>query len=51
MAETRKLAGQPAFYHRARLNGAASVGMYTGEMEAESPGDEDPPHRRDWRDD
>ena len=44
-------AGQRAFYHRARLNGAASVGMYTGEMEAESPGDEDPPHRREWRDD
>jgi len=43
-------AGQRAFYHRARLNGAASVGMYTGEMEA-SPGDEDPPHGHDWRDD
>jgi len=44
-------AGQRAFCHRARLNGAASVGTYTGEMEAASPSDEDPPHRLDWRDD
>jgi fructose-bisphosphate aldolase, class I len=44
-------AGQRAFYHRARLNGAASVGRYTDEMEAASPSDEDPPHRRDWSDD
>jgi fructose-bisphosphate aldolase, class I len=44
-------AGQRAFYHRARLNGAASVGKYMDEMEAASPSDEDPPHRRDWSDD
>jgi fructose-bisphosphate aldolase class 1 len=35
--------GQGAFYRRARLNAAASVGA--------SPSDEDPPHRHDWRDD
>jgi fructose-bisphosphate aldolase, class I len=44
-------AGQRAFYERARLNGAASVGKYTCEMEAASPSEDDPPHRRDWRDD
>ena len=44
-------AGQGAFYRRARLNAAASVGTYTSEMEAASPSDEDPPHRHDWRDD
>jgi fructose-bisphosphate aldolase, class I len=44
-------AGQRAFHHRARLNGAASVGKYTGGMEAASPSDDDPPHHRDWRDD
>ena len=44
-------AGQHAFYQRARANGAASVGQYTDEMEAASPGADDPPHRRDWRDD
>jgi hypothetical protein len=43
--------GQRAFYHRACLNGAASVGKYTDEMEAASPSGDDPPHRRDWRDD
>jgi fructose-bisphosphate aldolase class I len=40
-------AGQRAFYQRARCNGAASLGKYTGEMEAEpvsAPGLE---HRRD----
>jgi fructose-bisphosphate aldolase class I len=40
-------AGQRAFYQRARCNGAASLGKYTGEMEAEpvsAPGSE---HRRD----
>jgi len=30
-------AGQQAFYHRARLNGAASVGKYMDEMEAALP--------------
>ncbi len=44
-------AGQQALYRRARFNGAASVGEYTAEMEAASPDAEDPPHRRDWRDD
>jgi fructose-bisphosphate aldolase, class I len=43
--------GPQAFYHGARLNGAASVGKYTDEMEAASPSSDDPPHRRDWRDD
>jgi len=40
-------AGQRAFYQRARCNGAAILGKYTGEMEAEpvsAPGSE---HRRD----
>ena len=44
-------AGQQALYRRARFNGAASVGEYTAEMEAASSDAEDPPHRRDWRDD
>jgi fructose-bisphosphate aldolase class I len=44
-------AGQKALYHRARSNGAASIGKYTDEMEMASPNADDPPHRRDWRDD
>jgi fructose-bisphosphate aldolase class I len=44
-------AGQKALYRRARANGAASVGKYTDEMEVALPGADDPPHRRDWRDD
>jgi fructose-bisphosphate aldolase, class I len=44
-------AGQEALYHRARCNGAASLGRYTDEMETASPSADDPPHRRDWRDD
>jgi fructose-bisphosphate aldolase class I len=44
-------AGQQALYHRARFNGAASVGKYRDEMEMESAGADDPLHRRDWRDD
>ena len=44
-------AGQRAFYHRARCNGAASVGKYGDAMEAASSTADDPPHRRDWRDD
>ena len=44
-------AGQKALYHRARSNWAASVGKYTDEMEMASPNADDPPHRRDWRDD
>ena len=44
-------AGQQALSRRARSNGAASVGKYTDEMEMASPSADDPPHRRDWRDD
>jgi len=44
-------AGQQALYRRARSNGAASVGKYREEMEMASAGADDPPHRRDWRDD
>ena len=44
-------AGQKALYRRARSNGAASVGKYRDEMEEASPSADDPPHRRDWRDD
>jgi fructose-bisphosphate aldolase, class I len=43
-------AGQQALYRRARSNGAASLGTYTNAMEAEA-GADDPPHRREWRDD
>jgi fructose-bisphosphate aldolase class I len=43
--------GRRALYHRANANAAASVGKYTNEVEAESPDADDPPHRRDWRDD
>ena len=43
-------AGQRALYHRARCNGAASVGKYTDEMEMGLPGAESV-HRREWRDD
>jgi len=44
-------AGQRAFHHRARCNGAASVGKYSDAMEAASPTADDPLHSRDWRDD
>jgi fructose-bisphosphate aldolase class I len=44
-------AGRRALYHRASCNGAASVGKYTDAMEADLPSADDPPHRRDWRDD
>ena len=44
-------AGQSALYRRTSCNGAASVGKYTDEMELESVSSDDPPHRRDWRDD
>ena len=49
--EDNLAAGQRALYHRASSNGAACVGKYMDEMEAASPSDEDPPHRRDWSDD
>ena len=45
------VAAQSALYHRAKCNGAASMGKYTQEMEAGSASADDPPHRRDWRDD
>jgi hypothetical protein len=44
-------AGQRAFYHRARLNRAATLGKYTDEMEAASPSEGEAPHRLDWHDD
>jgi len=43
--------GQRALYHRASLNSAASLGKYTDEMEASLQSFDDPPYRRDWRDD
>jgi fructose-bisphosphate aldolase, class I len=49
--EENLAAGQTALYRRANCNGAASVGKYTDEMELETVGADDPPHRRDWRDD
>ena len=45
------VASQQAFYQRAKLNGMATVGKYTNEMEEASPSVDDSPHRRDWRDD
>jgi fructose-bisphosphate aldolase class I len=44
-------AGQQALSHRARCNGAASLGMYTDEMETGSVGAGVPPHRHEWHDD
>jgi fructose-bisphosphate aldolase class I len=44
-------AGQQAFYHRARCNGAASLGTYTCTMEAGSAGAGGPGHGHEWRDD
>ncbi len=44
-------AGQQALYHRARCNGAASLGTYTDEMEARAAGAGSPAHRREWHDD
>ena len=44
-------AGQQAFYHRARCNGAATRGEYTDEMEAGSMSAGSPAHRREWHDD
>jgi len=44
-------AGQEALTHRARCNGAASLGTYTEEMEVELVGAGSPAHRRDWHDD
>ena len=44
-------AGQQALSRRVRSNGAASVAKYADEMEMATPSADDPPHRRDWRDD
>jgi fructose-bisphosphate aldolase, class I len=44
-------AGQQALYLRACLNGAASVGKYTDDMEEVAPSVDDQLHCRDWRDD
>jgi fructose-bisphosphate aldolase class I len=44
-------AGRQALYQRARCNSAASLGMYTDQMEAIPGGADSPPHRREWRDD
>jgi fructose-bisphosphate aldolase, class I len=45
------MAGQKALYHRANCNGAASLGMYTDEMEMASVGPDSPADRREWEDD
>jgi fructose-bisphosphate aldolase, class I len=45
------VAGQQALLHRARCNGAASLEMYTDEMETASVGPDGPVHRRAWEDD
>ena len=44
-------AGQGAFCHRACLNGAATLGKYTCEMEASSASEDETPLGRDWHDD
>jgi fructose-bisphosphate aldolase, class I len=44
-------AGQRALAHRASCNGAASLGTYTDEMEAKSPGVTNLVHRGEWHDD
>jgi fructose-bisphosphate aldolase, class I len=44
-------AGLEALYHRARCNGAASLGTYNDEMEARPAGAGSPAHRREWHDD
>jgi fructose-bisphosphate aldolase, class I len=49
--EENLAAGQTALYRRASYNSAASIGEYTDDMEPEPVSADDPPHRRDWRDD
>ena len=44
-------AGRQALYHRARCNGAASLGNYTDQMEADGVWFGNSPHRHGWRDD
>ena len=45
------MAGQQAFYHRAKCNGGASVGMYSKAMEGDLVGADTPGHRSDWHED
>jgi fructose-bisphosphate aldolase class I len=49
--EANLKAGREALCHRARCNGAASLGTCTADMEAGSAGSGDPSHRREWHDD
>ena len=49
--EDNLVAGQRAFYHRARSNGAACIGKNMDEMEATSQGADDPPDHQELRDD
>jgi len=44
-------AGQQALYHRAKCNGAASLGKYTEELEGDMRGREIPAHRAGWEED
>ncbi|MCA9498774.1 MAG: fructose-bisphosphate aldolase class I [Nitrospira sp.] len=43
--------GQQAFYHRARCNGAATMGKYTEGMEEDRARKAIPAHRAEWHDD
>jgi fructose-bisphosphate aldolase, class I len=43
--------GRQALYHRARCSGAARLGNYADEMEADGVGFSSSPHRHQWRDD
>src|SRR4029450_1614044 len=49
--EANVKAAQLALHHRARCNGAARLGTYTGEVGAAAAGAGSPPHRRQWQDD
>jgi fructose-bisphosphate aldolase class I len=44
-------AGQQALYHRARCNGAASLGKYTDAMETTSSGERALAHHYEWHED
>jgi len=44
-------AGRQAVYHRARCNSAASLGNHTDQVEADSVGVSNSPHRHGWRGD
>jgi fructose-bisphosphate aldolase class I len=49
--DANRKAGQEALYHRARCNGAASLGKYTEEMEAASAATGAPAPHAEWHDD